>query len=391
MARKKTKEIIAARKKKRLTGRLPTGYIELLDDLKTRIRAAQVKAALAVNRELIQLYWDLGQRIVARQEHEGWGNAVIERLAKDVRKAFPGTQGFSRTNVFRMRAFYLAYAKERAIVPQPVGLLSDAKVPQAVGQLDGQGPPAILAAIPWGHNILLVERLSDPAARLWYAQATARNGWSRAVLSVQVEADLRARQGHAVNNFAATLMPPQSDLARETLKDSYLFDFLMLGEEAHEIDLERALLRHVEKFLLELGVGFAFVGRQISLEIDGKPFTIDLLFYHLQLRCYFVIDLKMNDFEPEFAGKMNFYLSTIDDQMRHPDDQPSIGLILCRTRNRVVAEYAVRDINKPIGVVEWQTRLVKALPKQLRGSLPTIAELEAELGKNEKKKRQRSS
>jgi predicted nuclease of restriction endonuclease-like (RecB) superfamily len=394
MARKRPKEGIVIRKKNRprgLVGPLPRGYAELLDDLKTRIRAAQVKAVLAVNRELIQLYWDTGRIIVERQQRDGWGAGVIERLARDVRRAFPGLQGFSRTNLFRMRAFYLAYADSAAKVPQPVGQLGVPKVPQLVGQLAEAAAPPILAEIPWGHNVTLVEHLKDAAERLWYARAAVHNGWSRALLAVQIESDLHGRQGHAVNNFAATLLPPQSDLAQQVLKDPYIFDFLALGEEAHERDLERELLRHVEKFLLELGVGFAFVGRQVAFEIGGKDYSIDLLFYHLRLRCFVVIDLKMRDFEPEFAGKMNFYLSTIDDQMRHPEDRPSVGLILCKARNRVIAEYAVRDIQKPIGIAEWQTRLVKSLPKQLRGSLPSIAELEAELGRRPTKKHKRKS
>ena len=394
MARKKSKESIVVRKKKRprgLVGTLPRGYAELLDDLKTRIRAAQVKAVLAVNRELIQLYWDTGRIIVQRQERDGWGAGVIERLARDVRRAFPGLQGFSRTNLFRMRAFYLAYAGSAAKVPQPVGQLDVPKVPQLVGQLGEAAPPPILAEIPWGHNVLLVEHLQDAEQRLWYARTAAHHGWSRALLTVQIESDLHGRQGRAVNNFAATLLPPQSDLAQQALKDPYIFDFLTLGEEAQERDLERELLRHVEKFLLELGVGFAFVGRQVPFEIDGKDYSIDLLFYHLRLRCFVVIDLKMREFEPEFAGKMNFYLSAIDDQMRHPDDCPSVGLILCKARNRVIAEYAVRDIQKPIGIAEWRTRLLKSLPKQLRGSLPSIAELEAELGQRPIRKRKRKS
>ena len=370
---------------------MPRGYAELLDDLKTRIRAAQVKAVLAVNRELIQLYWDTGRIIVQRQERDGWGAGVIERLARDVRRAFPGLQVFSRTNLFRMRAFYLAYADSPAKVPQPVGQLDVPKVPQLVGQLDEATAPPILVEIPWGHNVTLVEHLKDANERLWYAQTAVQHGWSRAMLTVQIESDLHGRQGRAVNNFAATLSPPQSDLAQQALKDPYIFDFLTLGEEVQERDLERELLRHVEKFLLELGVGFAFVGRQVPFEIDGKDYSIDLLFYHLRLRCFVVIDLKMREFEPEFAGKMNFYLSAIDDQMRHSDDRPSVGLILCKARKRVIAEYAVRDIQKPIGIAEWQTRLVKSLPKQLRGSLPSIAELEAELGQRPIRKRKRKA
>jgi predicted nuclease of restriction endonuclease-like (RecB) superfamily len=350
---------------------LPPGYAELLEDLKGRVRTAQLKAAVAVNREMIRLYWDIGRLIVERQEREGWGTAVIERLGADVQKAFPGLKGFSRTNVFRMRAFYLAYTKDVTTVPQ------------AVGQLDGVNLPQAATEIPWGHNAILIEKVKDPLQRLWYAQQTAQHGWSRTVLEVQIESNLYGRQGKAVTNFAAALPPPQSDLAQQTLKDPYLFDFLTLGDEAHEGDLERGLLAHVQQFLLELGAGFAFVGRRFHLEVDGEDFYIDLLFYHLQLRCFVVIDLKMQKFAPEDAGQMNFYLSAVDDKLRHPDDRPSIGLILCKTRHRVVAEYALRDVAKPIGIAQWQTRLVQSLPERLQGSLPTIAELEGELRKVE--------
>jgi len=350
---------------------LPSGYAELLEDLKGRVRSAQLKAAVAVNREMNQLYWDIGRLIVERQEREQWGAAVIERLGADVQKAFPGLQGFSRTNIFRMRGFYLAYTKGLTIVPQ------------AVGQLDGVNLPQAAAAIPWGHNVILIEKVKDPRQRLWYAQKTVLHGWSRTVLEMQIESNLYSRQGKAITNFAATLPPPQSDLAQQTLKDPYLFDFLTLGDEAHERDLETGLLAHVQRFLLELGAGFAFVGRQVPLEVGKTDLYIDLLFYHLKLRCFVAIDLKMEKFAPGDAGQMNCYLSAVDDLFRHPDDKPSIGLILCKTRDNVVVEYALRDLAKPIGVAEWQTRLVQSLPVDLEGSLPTVAELEAELRKVE--------
>jgi predicted nuclease of restriction endonuclease-like (RecB) superfamily len=348
---------------------LPPGYVEMLEDLKARVLTAQLKAAVAVNREMIRLYWDIGRLIVERQEREGWGKGIVDRLARDIQQAFPGLQGFSPRNVWRMRAFYLAYSKEVTILPQPVAELDGVNLPQAV------------AEIPWGHNAWLLEKLKDPLQRLWYAQQTVQHGWSRTLLEMHIQSNLFARKGHAVTNFAATLPPPQSDLAQQTLKDPYLFDFLTLGDDAHERDLEPALLAHIQKFLLELGAGFAFVGRQVHLEIAGKDFYVDLLFFHLKLRCFVVIDLKMNAFEPGDAGQMNFYLSAVDDLLRHPDDTPSIGLILCKTRDRVLAEYALRDLAKPIGVAEWHTRLVQSLPEDLQGNLPTIAELEAELRK----------
>jgi predicted nuclease of restriction endonuclease-like (RecB) superfamily len=375
MARKKSDKKRAATPRGELVpssgAALPPGYAELLEDLKGRVRTAQLKAAVAVNREMIQLYWDVGRLIVERQEREGWGKGVVDRLAKDVQKAFPGLAGFSPLNVTRMRMLYLAYTKGLTILSRPVTELDGVNLPQAV------------AEIPWGHNLVLLFKLKDPLQRLWYARQTAQHGWSRATLELQIESNLYGRQGQAVTNFAATLPPPQSDLARQALKDPYLFDFLTLSDEARERDLEGGLVGHVEKFLLELGTGFAFVGRRVHLEVGGDDFYLDLLFYHLRLRCFVVIDLKMQKFAPEDAGQMNFYLSAVDDLLRHPDDQPSIGLILCRARDRVVAEYALRDLAKPIGVAEWQTRLVQSLPEHLQGSLPTIAELEAELRKVE--------
>jgi predicted nuclease of restriction endonuclease-like (RecB) superfamily len=268
-----------------------------------------------------------------------------------------------------MRAFYLAYTKGVTIVPQ------------AVGQPDGLNLPQAVAELPWGHNVVLLEKLKDPHERLWYARASVEHGWSRTILTLQIEGDLYGRQGKAVTNFAATLPPPQSDLARQTLKDPYLFDFLTLGDAAQERDLEAGLVAHIQQFLLELGVGFAFLGRQVHLMVDEEDFYLDLLFYHLRLRCFVVIDLKMQGFQPADAGQMNFYLSAVDSQLRHPDDKPSIGLILCRTQRQLVVEYALRDLAKPIGVAQWQTRLVQSLPEELRGSLPSIAAIEAELRK----------
>jgi predicted nuclease of restriction endonuclease-like (RecB) superfamily len=355
---------------------LPQGYMELLEDLKSRVRAAQLKAAVAANREMIRLYWDIGRLIVERQEREGWGKGIVDRLAKDIQKAFPGIKGFSPLNVTRMRMFYLAYTKELAILSQ------------AVTELDGQTLPGPMTEIPWGHNLLLLFKLQDPLQRLWYAKKTVEHGWSRAILEMQIEANLYGRQGKAVTNFAATLPPPQSDLAQQTLKDPYIFDFLTLADDARERDLEGGLVGHIQQFLLELGAGFAFVGRRVHMEVGEDDFYIDLLFYHLKLRCFVAIDLKMEKFAPEDAGQMNFYLSAVDDLLRHPDDKPSIGLILCKTQNRVVAEYALRDMVKPIGVAEWQTRLVQSLPEDLRGSLPTIAELEAEMRKVENEEAQ---
>lgn len=343
---------------------LTPAYQTLLTTLRTRIQQAQTRAALAVSKELLHLYWLTGRDIVIKQEQEGWGGSVIEQLAKDLKSDFSGVQGFSASNLWRMRAFYLAYSEESIHLAQPVR--------------DSQEPalPDYIIPLPWGHYITLTEKVKHPEHRQWYAQAALEYGWSRAVLVHQIESRLYERQGNAVTNFTHTLPPAQSDLAQQALKDPYNFDFLTLRNEAHEREVEAGLLDNIRQFLLELGVGFAFVGNQYHLNVGGDDFYIDLLFYHLKLRCYVVIDLKIQDFKPEFAGKMNFYLSAVDDLLRHPTDEPSIGLILCKTNNRIVAEYALRDVNKPVGVA---TYLTEALPDDLRNSLPDIESLEATL------------
>ena len=331
---------------------IAAGYYEFLQELKERIRSAQIRAALAVNRELVLLYWQIGRDILTRQQQQGWGAKVVDQLSKDLQKEFPQMKGFSSRNLKYMRAFAQAYPDE-----------------QIVQQLAAQ--------IPWFHNCILLDKVKEPTERLWYIQQTIEHGWSRNVLIHQIESKLYSRQGKAITNFERTLPKSQSDLAQNLLKDPYNFDFLSLGKEAQERDLERALIDHIRNFLLELGVGFAFVGSQYHLEVGGQDFYLDLLFYHLRLRCFVVVDLKMSDFQPEFSGKMNFYLSVVDDLLRHPDDQPSIGIVLCKSKNHVIVEYALRDLNKPIGVSAYQ--LQSALPEQMKGNLPTIEELEAEL------------
>jgi predicted nuclease of restriction endonuclease-like (RecB) superfamily len=331
---------------------LPQGYDALLSQLKERIRAAQVSAFLQVNRELVVLYWRIGRDILARQKQAGWGAKVIDRLAADLRKEFPGMTGFSSRNLKYMRAFSDAWPDE-AIMQQ------------------------LAAQIPWFHNCVLLDRVKNRAEREWYIRQTIQNGWSRNVLVHQIESRLYARQGKAVTNFDRTLPAPQSDLAREILKDPYNFDFLTLSAEARERDLHRGLLTHLRDFLLELGVGFAFVGAEYPLEVGGQDFRLDLLFYHLTLRSFVVIELKMSDFQPEMAGKMNFYLAAVDDLLKHPEDRPSIGIILCKGKNKVIVEYALRDTGKPVGVADY--RLTTALPARLKEQLPTIEDLEAEL------------
>lgn len=330
----------------------PEGYPSWLADLKSRIHTAQQRASLAVNRELVQLYWQLGQDILARQAAQGWGAKVIERLSQDLRAAFPEMKGFSRANLMYMRAF--AEAWPDATIVQ-----------QAVGQL------------PWGHNLVLLARLKETEQRLAYAAKAVENNWSRNILVMQIESRLLERSGTAVTNFALSLPKPQSDLARESLKDPYRFDFLGLTEEAQEREIEDALVKHVTSFLLELGAGFAFVGRQVLLDVGGEEFFLDLLFYHLKLRCYVVIELKAGKFKPEHLGQLSFYLTAVDAQVKHPADGPTIGLLLCKSKNQVVAEYALRDKSQPLGVAEYQ--LVESLPPELLTSLPSIEQIEREL------------
>jgi predicted nuclease of restriction endonuclease-like (RecB) superfamily len=356
---------------------LPSGYAFLLEELKDRIRAAQVKAALSVNRELIALYWHIGQAIVERQRAKGWGKSIVERLAGDLQREFPGIAGFSPQNIWRMRALYLAW--NDPILAQVARESGRVKLSRAARELDGKDLPQAVVEIPWFHNVILIEKVKNPVERLWYARQTVANGWSRAMLLHWIESDLHARQGKAVTNFKAALPSPQSDLAAEVVRDPYYFDFLTLRADAAERELERGLLGHIRKFLLELGAGFAFVGQQVHLEVDGEDYYLDLLFYHLRLRCFVVIELKARPFKPEDAGKMNFYLSAMDDLIRHPDDKPSIGVILCKTRSRVTAEYALRDLAKPVGVARYVTKLVAALPDDLKGNLPTIEQIEREL------------
>jgi predicted nuclease of restriction endonuclease-like (RecB) superfamily len=352
----------------------PGDYRRLLADIKVRVRAAQVRAHLAANSELLGLYWDIGCMILHRQQAEGWGAKVIDRLSRDLQSEFPGQQGFSPRNLKYMRAFAEAWPQTQ-IVPPPGAQLSDAKsprselVPAAPAQSSQTVSPIVqapLAQLSWYHHLALLDKLDNPAERLWYAAQAVEHGWSRNILALQIDSGMHRRQGRAVTNFKATLPQPQSDLAQQITKDPYLFDFLNLRDSANERAVEDALMAHVEKFLLELGVGFALVGRQVHLEVGDQDFYLDLLFYHLSLRCFVVVDLKARDFTPEAAGKMNFYLSAEDDRFRQKDDQPSIGLILCRAKNRVIAEYALRDVTKPIGVSNYVTRLVETLPKPLR-------------------------
>ncbi|WP_439236458.1 PDDEXK nuclease domain-containing protein [Lonepinella koalarum] len=332
---------------------LPSDYTQWLAEIKQRVAQARHKAVLAVNTELVCLYWQIGREILERQAQQGWGSKVIDRLGRDLREAFPDMKGFSRANLMYMRAFAETWSDFEF-------------VQQAVGQL------------PWGHNVLIITRLKSADERLFYVQKSLSEHWSRTTLEVQIKNNLHQRQGKAVTNFNQRLPDIYSTLAQETLKDPYLFDFLGLGEDAQEREIEDALVRHVTRFLLELGSGFAYIGRQYRLEVNGDEFFIDLLFYHTRLKSYVVVELKATAFKPEHAGQLNFYLATVDAQIKADDDNPTIGLLLCRTQNRLVAEYALSGIDKPIGVAEYE--LVRHLPENLQSSLPTVGQLEAELG-----------
>jgi predicted nuclease of restriction endonuclease-like (RecB) superfamily len=332
--------------------KLLPGYAEFLTDLKQRIRTARVRAALAVNRELVLLYWSIGRDILARQREQGWGAKVIDQISGDLRREFPEMHGLSPRNLKYMRAFAAAWPDE-AIVQQ------------------------LAAQIPWFHSCVLLDKVKVQEEREWYVRATVEHGWSRNVLVHQIEGNLYARQGKAVTNFGRALPSPQSDLARQLLKDPYNFEFLTIAQDAEERVLEKGLLDHIRQFLLELGAGFAFLGSQYHIEFDEEDYYLDLLFYHVKLRCYVVLELKSGKFKPEYAGKMNFYLAVVDDLLRHPDDQPSIGLILCKEKKALTVEYALRKMETPIGVSEYL--ITQALPEELRASLPTVAQLEAEL------------
>ena len=311
---------------------------------------------------MIQLYWDIGRAIVERQETAKWGSKVIEQIGDDLQREFPGTSGFSRENIYRMRAFFLTYSN-------PVGFVS-----QPVTQLESGTPPLQMLQIPWGHNQELIFKIKDPDARFWYAKAAKEHGWSRAVLVHQIETDLYGRKGKAVTNFQKALPAVTSDLARETLKDPFTFEFLTLAEDHAESELEKGLVSHIQKFLLELGVGFSFVGSQYHLNVGGEDFYLDLLFYHFRLRCFIVFDLKAKAFTPEAVGKMNFYCSVVDDFLRHETDNKTIGIVLCKSKSDLVAEYSLRDIEKPLAISTYVTKLLESIPEALKKELEPPSE-----------------
>ena len=338
-----------------LNKRNASDYHQWLLDLKTRFRQVQLKAAVAVNTELLRFYWELGADILAQQASQPWGSGFLENLSQDLMQEFPDMKGFSVRNLKYIRQWHRFWTES------PIGQ-------QAVAQL---------TAIPWGHNLVILSKCQNYGQALYYVQQTQARGWSRVVLTHQIESGLWQREGQALTNFAQTLPAPQSELARQVLKDPYVFDFLSLTPEHTERELEKALIDHITHFLLELGAGFAYMGRQVPLQVGEREFFLDLLFYHVRLHCYVVVELKTVDFEPEFAGKLNFYLKALDEQLRGEYDAPTIGLLLCKGKDKLVAEYALSDMSKPLGLATYQ--LSHTLPAELQGQLPSIESLEAEL------------
>jgi predicted nuclease of restriction endonuclease-like (RecB) superfamily len=329
-------------------------YDDFLQRIKSEIRLARFKANVAANSALLDIYWQIGHWILNQQHRAGWGSKVIDKLSRDLRNEFPDMQGLSTRNLKYMRQFELAYP-----------------TPEFV-----QG---VLAQISWYHHITLLNKVKGKEERLFYVSETHKNGWSRDVMVAQIDSNYYIRKGKAISNFSSALSSPQSDLAQQMTKDPYIFDFLALTDQCQEKELENALTNHVMKFLLELGGGFAFVGKQYHIEVDDQDFYVDLLFYHLKLRCYVVVELKKGKFLPEYAGKLNFYLSVVDDKLKTDLDEPSIGLLICQDKNGVIAEYSLRDLSKPIGISEFQ--LTEAIPQKLKASLPSIKTIEQEISK----------
>jgi predicted nuclease of restriction endonuclease-like (RecB) superfamily len=335
-------------------------YAVILEDIKKQIRESRLKAALAVNCELIKLYWKIGAAILEKQKISKWGDKILENLSRDLSEEFPDMKGFGTQNLKYMKRFASEYDESEF-------------GQQAVDQL------------PWGHNVALIYSVKNKIERQFYIRETIANGWSRNVLEIQIKTKLFHRQGKTINNFKRTLPAEQSDLINQTLKDPYIFDFLTIGKEASELEIEKELSHQITKFLLELGKGFSFVGRQFHLKIGGDDFYIDLLFYHIRLKCYVVVELKAEKFKPEDAGKLNFYLAAIDGKVKGDDDNPTIGILLCRGKNGLVAEYSLRGINKPIGVTNYE--ITEKLPKKFQTQLPTIAEIEKGFGEKFKRKK----
>lgn len=327
-------------------------YTLWLKELKSRVRQTQLKAAVQVNSTLLAFYWELGAEIVERQQKASWGDGFLKQLSQDMSAEFPEIKGFSRRNLELIRQWYQFWNRTGEITQQLV---------------------AQLVQVPWGHNQLIINKCQGRKEALYYIQQTIQHGWSRNVLTHQIESGLYQRDGKALNNFATTLPAVQSDLARQTLKDPYVFDFLTLTKDFSEREMEKALIDHITHFLLELGAGFAYMGKQVHLQVGARDFYIDLLFYHAYLHCYVVIELKTGEFEPEYAGKLNFYIKAVDEQMRKEGDASTIGLLLCKDKDKLVAEYSLSDIDKPIGIAQYQ--LTRTLPENLQDQLPSVEEI----------------
>lgn len=353
---------------------LGSNYSNWIVQLKQKFQQAQIKATIQVNSELLKFYWELGAEIVEKQEKTNWGSKFLEQLSFDLRSEFPEVKGFSLRNIKYIRQWYLFYNQQSIIGQQLVAQLPD--------QADSLSDRNIkrLFLIPWGHHIAIISKCKTIPEAQYYISNTIPHGWSRAVLVHQIESDLYHRDGRTISNFRHTLPALQSDLAQQTLKDPYVFDFLNMRADFNERELEKSLIDHITKFLLELGAGFAYMGNQVPIKVGTRDFTMDLLFYQTRLHCYVVVELKKTDFEPEHAGKLNFYISAVDEQFRQKGDEPTIGLLLCKSKDKMVAEYALRDISKPIGISEYH--LTNILPEEFKSSLPTIEDIENELNKS---------
>jgi predicted nuclease of restriction endonuclease-like (RecB) superfamily len=365
-------------------------YRDLLGELKQQIKTSQIKASISVNSRMIMLYWDMGRQIVEKQENAKWGSGFIEQLSKDLKAEFPKMKGFSEDNLAYMKKFYLFYTQ---ISEQPVrklqmpknkeNIISEQVVPILESQENVQQDIPIIAFVPWGHHIKIMQKVKDVDKAVFYINKTIENNWSRAVLEYQIENNLYGKQGKAVTNFSVTLPEPQSDLANEMMKDPYNFDFLQLSEKVRETDLEIALIQHISQFLPELGIGFAYMGRQYTLKVGDDKYRTDLLFYHTRLKCYVVIELKMKKFEPEFIGRLNFYISTINELVRDTNDNPTIGMLLCKDKNNYAVEFSLKDVNNPIGVSTFH---YTELADEIKSALPTAEVLQNELLKFEQER-----
>jgi predicted nuclease of restriction endonuclease-like (RecB) superfamily len=366
MAKKKKIEM---NKKEDLSLTVTPEYQEWLAEIKVRIAKAQIKVARAANSELIFFYWELGKAIVRKFEESAWGNKVIEQLAKDLKEEFPNLSGFSRRNLYYIKKFYQFFSSTNS---------ANAIVPHSEAQLSGTTFPQLRGQIPWGHIKIILDKVKNIEDAQFYISETCSNGWSRDVLALQIKSNLYGRQGKAITNFSVTLPSPQSDLAQQTIKDPYTFDFLTMTKPYNERDIENQLIENITSFLLELGKGFAFIGKQYHLTVGDNDYYLDLLFYHIKLRCYVVVELKNTEFKPEYAGKLNFYLSAVDSLLKSENDKPTIGIMLCRDKNKIETEFALRDMNKPMGVSEFI--FTEILPDELKSDLPTIEEIEEGLG-----------